>query len=330
VVESSGRGCHGITRAEAGSFRHKTVRPTVGIDKIFGFEVIVRLGYAKFQANRLLGRKVMRRLSYAVGLMVALATASDAYCQNRLPSGSGFGGSTSTPSYGGAAGGSQGMFGSRSLGSSLSAGNRGFAAGSARGGGVGGGQGVAGATLRGDAQAGQITGNERFMRGARQPGQFVGSDTTDLPAALTQLATGGRSNSGLKNRNNRGQNQGNANQPNGNGNGGRGGRNGRQPPAYRTTRVVGFDYAVPKAAELKVDFPQRVAKIPQFQNQPPIELELRNRTAILRGVVATAHDRDLIERLALLEAGISQVQNEITVASTAEALNQPQEQPSAQ
>ena len=46
----------------------------------------------------------------------------------------------------------------------------------------------------------------------------------------------------------------------------------------------------------------------------PIQIEVEKGTAILRGAVASAHDRAIAERLALLEGGIWKVQNELTVA----------------
>lgn len=251
----------------------------------------------------------MRRWTAALGVMAIFASAVNVYAQGRIPSGSGLGGSTSRSSYGASsAGGSSGMFGARNLGSSLSGGNRGFA-----GGGGAGRGGVAGATMQ-DGNVGEIQGNERFVRGARQPGQFVGADGTDLPSFLTQIATGGQINSGLNSRGgNRGQNQvNNFNQ--GNGGGRNAARNG-QRATYRTTRIVGFDYPAPPEPTVKAVLQERLTKLPQLQSRGPIEVELQDRTAILRGVVATAHDRDLIERLALLEAGISRVQNELTVAT---------------
>ena len=50
----------------------------------------------------------------------------------------------------------------------------------------------------------------------------------------------------------------------------------------------------------------------------PVEVTISNRTATLRGVVATANGRDLAVRLVLLEPGISRVKNELTVASSDE------------
>jgi len=45
----------------------------------------------------------------------------------------------------------------------------------------------------------------------------------------------------------------------------------------------------------------------------PVTVEMQGQTAVLRGVVATGHDRDLAARLALLEPGVSQIQNELQV-----------------
>jgi hypothetical protein len=47
--------------------------------------------------------------------------------------------------------------------------------------------------------------------------------------------------------------------------------------------------------------------------RPGVEIEIVDRTAVLRGVVPTAHDRAVAEQLALLEPGISRVTNELTV-----------------
>src|SRR5436190_4371184 len=81
-------------------------------------------------------------------------------------------------------GATSGSVGARSMGSSFtpsasnfggSAGARGAAGGQGGLGalGVGGAGGsLAGATTRGDASAGQVTGNERFVHNNRRPGQF--------------------------------------------------------------------------------------------------------------------------------------------------------------
>jgi osmotically-inducible protein OsmY len=58
----------------------------------------------------------------------------------------------------------------------------------------------------------------------------------------------------------------------------------------------------------------RIKSRPGFQALGPIEVLLDQRTIILRGTVATAHDRELAARLALLEGGVDNVSNELTVA----------------
>ena len=50
-----------------------------------------------------------------------------------------------------------------------------------------------------------------------------------------------------------------------------------------------------------------------------VQVEIQGRTAILRGVVATEHDRDLAARVVRLEATIEQVENKIDVAAPAAA-----------
>ena len=249
----------------------------------------------------------MRFATTALFLLAAFAVESgSAWAQSRTGGAQGFSGASASARGGSAAAGSQGLFGNRNIGSSLSAGTRGFS-----GAGVNNGRGVAGATSQ-DNGAGILQGNERFVRGSRQPGAFVGSDTTDLPSFLTNLATaGGRGQSGLNAQGNRNRNQGNANQDFQN----FGGRNGRQQqPRYRTTRIVAFDVPTPSPTELSTRLTQRFLKTPGIESVSPVQVVVQQRTAILRGVVATDHDRDLAERLVLLEAGISRVQNELRVA----------------
>lgn len=254
--------------------------------------------------------------TFALTMVVLLCASTTALAQNRgTTGGQTGGGGLQTGGTSTAAGGSSGMFGSRTLGSSLSGGSRGFASGNT---GVNGGQGVAGKTQQGDANTGQVNlAGDRFARGNRQPGQFVGSDTSDLPSFLTNLATGGGgNNNNLNSGRNGGRNGGNQNQANANqNNASRGGRT--QAVPYRQTRSVAFDVRPANREQLSATLVGRFQRSPRFQTMGPVQVEIQDRTAILRGVVATAHDRDLAERLALLEAGISRVQNELTVAQAA-------------
>lgn len=155
--------------------------------------------------------------------------------------------------------------------------------------------------------AGQTTGNERFMRGNRQASNFVGADISEVSQLFSNL-TAGRANS--DGAGNFGPQQGNR----GNDFNNQQGNNQSQIVPHRLT--VGFRYprtrislpAANAAGEISI---LGLTRIP---SRGPLTVELQDRTATLRGVVATDHDRVLAEQLTLLEPGISQVQNELTVA----------------
>jgi hypothetical protein len=203
---------------------------------------------------------------------------------------------------------SSGSFGNRNLGGAYTAPANNFnGSAAARGTGTaatGVGGSAAGATTRGDAGVGQVTGAERFLRNNRQPGQFVGSDAADAQNVFSQL-------SGLGNlQQNRGQ-QNNGNR-NGNNNGNR-----ANTPAVSKARVqttVGFRYQLPTTDQLVSALQVRLESSPRIERRGPISVRLEGRTAVLSGEVATAHDRELAGRVALLEAGVSEVRNDLTVA----------------
>ncbi len=88
----------------------------------------------------------------------------------------------------------------------------------------------------------------------------------------------------------------------------------------RTGIRVGFDYPI-SASSISTAASKNLANIPQLQLKSPVEVQMSGRKAILRGVVATESDRDLAERLALLEPGISEVQNELIVEASPASSN---------
>ncbi len=197
------------------------------------------------------------------------------------------------------------MFGNSSSRSGGSAGGRGA-----------GGQPGAGAAMGQNGQmqlgsGGTTTGSERYMRGNRQAGNFVGSDATEVSqffSALTggRAGAGGGGDSGLRANNNRGNDFNNQ------------GQDQSRSTTIPHRLVVSFRYAAPR-----IQLPVANASgaitlkgLNRLQSRGPLSVELRERTAILRGVVATDHDRALAETLTLLEPGISQVQNELTVAES--------------
>jgi hypothetical protein len=214
-----------------------------------------------------------------------------------------------------------GSFGSRNVGSSFSPAASNFSgsagARSSYAAGLGGGQGglgalgqtgvggsLAGATTRADTSAGQITGNERFLRNNRQPGQFVGSDSADASNFFSQLSglTGGQLGRG-QNRNDSANNLNNVRMT---------------PSKARVQMVPGFTYAGPGGDRVSLALEDRLGRSSRIERLGPITVRIEGRTAVLSGLVATQHDRDLAERVALLEAGVSAVRNELQVAPSPE------------
>ena len=209
--------------------------------------------------------------------------------------GTGFGGGTSTRSSSQTSGRTaSGAFGSRNLGSGANRGTRSFASGT-------------GSRQQDASTAGQLTGNERFLRGNRQ-GQFVGADTQDMANFFGMLAGGGggRRQGGMGPMPGLGPGGGRGNDPNAQGNQ----RN--QPRRIPARVVVAFEYRAVAPARLSSTLSARLSRA--FRGRlAGLEVQMDGRTAVLRGEVATPHDRVLAEQLALLEAGISEVRNELVV-----------------
>ena len=158
--------------------------------------------------------------------------------------------------------------------------------------------------------AGELTGSERFVRGGRQPGQFVGSDTGDMSQTIFGNAAGGGNAggpdlSGLANLANRNANRGRTG----------GGQSGQNRVSYSTGLKVGFEYRLPTAPALSSRIEERLAKMSLGEDYGPLEVTLEGRTATIRGVVATRRERDLVGHLVRMEPGISTVENEVTLPS---------------
>ncbi len=189
---------------------------------------------------------------------------------------------------------SSGLFGSRSLGGGISGGG-----GSAFG---GSGFGTPGnAVEQAQSGAGEVQGGERFTRDGRQAGAFVGADSADATDVFGGQMQGFQG-SGLEQllgaaagRNFRNQ----------------GSTGGSSATPMRAALSLGFTPARPTATALTTQMSQRMSKLPNLNIDSPITIAMEGRTAILRGRVATAHDRTMVEQLALLEPGVSKVRNEL-------------------
>lgn len=85
-------------------------------------------------------------------------------------------------------------------------------------------------------------------------------------------------------------------------------------PPIRARLSLGFDSPKVDSQKISSSLAQRLVEAPALRWHTPAQVEIQGRTAILRGVVATQHDRDLAERVVRLEATVEQVQNLLVVA----------------
>ena len=84
-----------------------------------------------------------------------------------------------------------------------------------------------------------------------------------------------------------------------NGAGGQNG-NGNLSKPIQINYDLGFDYTTPVAPQVVSKVSTQLSHSPNITAVGPIAVQMAGRTAILRGRVATAHDRDLAEQVALL------------------------------
>jgi len=194
-----------------------------------------------------------------------------------------------------------GMFGSRTLGQGLTAGTR-TMTGSPVPGNMG--------SQFDSSNVGQVDSSDRFVRGNRQAGAFIGTSAADAAQFLGAVQAGqgaqGATSSGISAAGNRNQRQ---QQP-----GQGGGRGGAAKVQIRPRLHVAFSYRPPIATAVSAELARRLASTPQIHTMSPLEVSLVDGTLTLRGHVATEHDRSLAEQLALLEAGVWKVKNELVVA----------------
>ena len=101
---------------------------------------------------------------------------------------------------------------------------------------------------------------------------------------------------------------------------GSGYRGGRTTNQVRARIRLGFKVPPPKPAQLAQlgsTLEQRLEKSSWVDTRSPMDVSIEKGIATLQGVVATESDRRLAERLARLEPGIRQIDNQLTVAAPA-------------
>lgn len=212
------------------------------------------------------------------------------------------------------------MFGNRAMGGSLSRqsspsnnANQGFGLGQSLGA-----QGQAGALGQAmSAASGGLTGNERFLRQNRANQGFIGDRIGQrfvggTPGAAPGLVRSAVAAAAQQDRTNP------ANRPL------------PEPPAtrprpYPARLRVGFEpTATPmEAPEISAAVSTRLNRLLASRGIGPIQVELVDRLAILRGEVAEARESTLVHELIRQEPGVSAVQNELVVREPAEQSTEP-------
>ena len=76
---------------------------------------------------------------------------------------------------------------------------------------------------------------------------------------------------------------------------------------------------LPPASDAGATLTSLLDRSKQIQKRSPLSVTVKDYTAILRGRVATEHDRSLAAALLLLEPGIWHVQNELVVEPAPQA-----------
>jgi len=168
------------------------------------------------------------------------------------------------------------------------------------------------------AMYGMATGDERFLRENREAGQMVGTPVTGVGATRgTASATnqGGRAAGGQNPFGRLGNMFGNQF-----GNQFRsmmGGRYNTRQQLRIPVRLGFTATARPEPSAISGRVQNRLQRIPGVRKMGAVSVEMDGSTAVLRGQVSTEHDRELVSRLLLFEPGISDVRDELQVASTA-------------
>ena len=158
-----------------------------------------------------------------------------------------------------------------------------------------------------NSPGGTITGAERFVRGARQATDFIGTDSRDRRGFVGLSQSRARRTlpvPPLQARPEPNVNQ--AASPN---------ESNSAAALYPSRLALSPELTVERPAEIQASLERRLRNSPRIRWTSPLELTVDGQTAILRGEVATSRDRELAAAWAEFEPGISDVQNDLTVMS---------------
>lgn len=155
---------------------------------------------------------------------------------------------------------------------------------------------------------GQITGAERFVRGARQATDFIGTDSGDRRGFVGMRQARNRAiladpANGLRPRPEQNLNPAAPMNENGPAT--------MYPPRY----TLATNLSGPEPSAVEASLQRHLRELPGVRWTSPLEVTVDGRTAILRGAVASERDRELAEALVQFEPGISEIQNDLEIRS---------------
>ncbi|MCA9188289.1 MAG: BON domain-containing protein [Planctomycetales bacterium] len=154
-----------------------------------------------------------------------------------------------------------------------------------------------------------------------QQGGFVGRSATNTQNSFSQITAQGASTTGRGTTTGRGATRGNT----GLGQQGfGGGAAAQQTRAIRTRLSVAFDVPTTNTAtSFNTRLTTRAATPTHSSRLGSYQVSRSGSTAVLTGSVTSESDRQVAARLALLEPGVFQVRNELTVEGTSDSVGSP-------
>jgi hypothetical protein len=151
-----------------------------------------------------------------------------------------------------------------------------------------------------------------------EAGGFVGASAEDVRSAMTATgATREGTQSTARGQTRPGSSQFGRGAQSRRTGGGYGSR--RSTSEIRARLRAGFSVVRPAPAQRSSNLASRLTNSSWLQPRSPMEVTIEGGKAVLRGVVATEHDRVLAERVAKLEPGVRQVENLLTLAPPSES-----------
>jgi len=155
-------------------------------------------------------------------------------------------------------------------------------------------------------RAGTFDPNARYVRGNRKATDFVGKDSQDVRGFVgaQQAENTGQIESAVTGLQVQTGPDANRTQP---------ASSGPRAAMYDPRLKVDFDFTPPTPDDLNSELARRLESSLTPGRNGRIEVSVEGATAILRGEVASEHDRRLARLLLLLEPGISNVRNDLIV-----------------